>query len=142
MHSWQRIHVRCTCGQPLSLEVHSVVDVASQPEVLAQIRNGRFHQATCAYCGRHVQLEKWFLLRTGDGSTIVHVFPKAYRLMYWQLRKQLVRLHKLCGVHLRPEAVQIVFSLDELLRLLQKRLYEPPIVAHYTGLPGSTITRH
>ena len=92
---------------------------------------------TCPHCGKHIQVDKWFLYQDPRRDLLVHVFPREYRHSYLQLQEQLTPLHRLCGVETEGP-VQLVFGVDGLLRLLRGEPIAPPVLFP-TAMPNSSV---
>ena len=126
------ITVGCQCGASVQVVAHTCIDISQQPELLAELVAGKLHHAQCRRCGKHVQVDKWFLVRDPRRKIMVHVFPDAYRAHYHQLRMQIEPLHHLCGFE-AEEGVQIVFGLSGLLEYLQgEQIFSSPLLVQDT----------
>jgi CHAT domain-containing protein len=64
--------VRCTgCGARHDLVMYAVVDVRERPDLLAEIKTGRWRTGGCPKCGRGWNIEPWVLLYRPDTPKLV-----------------------------------------------------------------------
>lgn len=130
----------CSCGATLTITTYTLVNAETAPHLVTQMETGVFHHGVCARCGKHVQVDKWFLYQDPPLDVLVHVFPRAYRHAYLNLQQQLVPLHRLCGIE-EEGPVQIVFGIDGLLSFLRGEHTAPPPVLFPDATPRFD-TRH
>lgn len=121
------LEVACACGASVKVVTHTWVNVETEPQLRVQLELGKFHNAVCGSCGKHIQIDKWFLFQDPARDLIVHVFPREYRHSYLQLQEQLVPLHRLCGVT-SESPLQLVFGIEGLMALLRGETPAPPLV--------------
>lgn len=117
----------CPCGATLGITIYTLVNAETDPHLVTQMENGVFHHGVCTRCGKHVQVDKWFLYQDPANNVLVHVFPREYRHAYLNLQHQLVPLHRLCGIE-EEGPVQIVFGIDGLLAFLRGERTIPPVL--------------
>jgi hypothetical protein len=59
-----------SCGKPSTLRVHRRVDVTAEPELEAQLLDGRLFLFTCAACGHHARVVEPELLYQDAGRDL------------------------------------------------------------------------
>jgi hypothetical protein len=91
------------CGQPITIQVHQIVDVGEQPELKQQLLAGRLNSFTCPHCRNAGALATPFFYHDPDKALALLFIPMNLNVKEADQQKMIGRLTQQVLNNLAPE---------------------------------------
>ena len=109
--------VRCSCGNPLTVELAETINAKRSPELRNRILRGELHRASCPVCKQQMTVEKPFYYTDFTRNAVFRVLPRGERHTWSTVSRQLDAASAMIPDSLGGEAkrtLRVVFGMDEL----------------------------